>query len=547
MISASPPSPSPQSAHISASHPTYTRFLYFAGKYPLGLAVIIALIVFTLGALLLPLQYETNDDPTVLLIASGHITGEPEARLVFINYFYGHVIRFLYARFPGPEWYTIAFCLLQLVAFTVFIQYLLTKPGLSRWLRSTMLATVVGLQWLLIARFQFTTTAAYLTAAGILLMSSEQHTWRGRLAGSGLCVLGALVRYHAAGMVMLIMAPLFIPVLRRHPRLILWPVAALLAAFLGYGLDARAYRMEPWTTYRAHIHAAQGVGRPSITIDSVTLPPGVETLDYAFFHGFFYDGGVINKETLQSIQKANPLLPPHPVTYLGHNLIRQRRFLMILGLLLLPILHPLLKRKTVMYGLAGLLMVGAALAVMSYLLLTAHIKVRVVHALAIAFLAAIFRNTPHDTGNKMSVAVSACLALFLGVYVIPAIGEAVRINQQHREQYAIQMEIIGAYPYPVAPLPGRLTSEGANPFALSQAQIPHLVRVGGWLTNYPHRFAPADNFPTWIDHMDFFMPTHLVPSISRDIQASLAHHYDMDVVAEIMHEEEGYSIVRFTR
>ena len=66
-------------------------------KYNFKWLLLVNAIFFVLAAYLLPIRFQDNDDSLMCLIASGNYSGTPDAHLVFINYFYGLIVKIFYS------------------------------------------------------------------------------------------------------------------------------------------------------------------------------------------------------------------------------------------------------------------------------------------------------------------------------------------------------------------------------------------------------------------------------------------------------------------
>lgn len=205
-------------------------------------------------ALIVP-SYQTNDDPLLAMIASG--TGmclAPDEHLIFSNVAIGHLLKCLYTTFPSVPWYAAYLYAAQYLA-QVALLYCTISRGYTR-LRLTMyllLFSAVGV--FLIARIQFTTTAALVAQAGALLCLFALHeriyhpgSRVAKLLGGGtaLLLLSSLIRLECFFVTALIAAPAAI-CLVGWPlrRAILIPAAisgsVCLALVLGFAAYNHAY------------------------------------------------------------------------------------------------------------------------------------------------------------------------------------------------------------------------------------------------------------------------------------------------------------------
>ena len=132
-------------------------------------AAFINLVLFGLFLACATPVYETNDDLTMQLIASGFYTGHPDAHLVFTNILIGWVLRFLYGTWAGCNWYLIFMLAVHYVALTAIAFIVMARrPGwLSIWLYVGFFLMV---ETHILLNLQFTTTAFLAGTAGVLLL-----------------------------------------------------------------------------------------------------------------------------------------------------------------------------------------------------------------------------------------------------------------------------------------------------------------------------------------------------------------------------------------
>ena len=167
------------------------------------------LLVGLLFALLLSLVspvYETSDDITISMIVSGTgISDRPDEHLIFSHVLIGLALKTLYTFAPNISWYGVYLLSVNYLANVAALYSLL----IWRYSRNAIVCflfvfAVVGIP--LIIKLQFTSTAAWSTECGILLLltvicrRSEDtgcRSYGSLLAGAGLMILGSMVRIEA--------------------------------------------------------------------------------------------------------------------------------------------------------------------------------------------------------------------------------------------------------------------------------------------------------------------------------------------------------------
>ncbi len=168
--------------------------------------------VLAIGAVLasLEIKYETIDDPTMQMIASGAVTGVPENILVFTSSIVGKIIQLLYEHCRGIEWYAIYLYTLHLgAAALLWFVFMVEMGKLRGWLLGFFLFAVFHVRSLML--LQFTTTAYVVGLAGVMLLLCRQvPAWFRVLVGGSVICLCGLVRWEVFWMVLIYMGPLVV-------------------------------------------------------------------------------------------------------------------------------------------------------------------------------------------------------------------------------------------------------------------------------------------------------------------------------------------------
>ncbi len=170
--------------------------------------------------LIFGIRYESNDDAAMANIAAGAF-GPQSQYLIFSNVFYGWLLKGLRLAFPSVSWYTPAALFLLVVAFAAAGSALLRRFGPRRGV-AVWLIVVVLLGPSLWCSLQFTKTAAFLIAAGFLVMVGRLDAlgW-GFAGGAALALFGSMIRYD-----------------------LFWPVAAIAAGAMAFAWHALGGRKE---------------------------------------------------------------------------------------------------------------------------------------------------------------------------------------------------------------------------------------------------------------------------------------------------------------
>src|SRR5579859_5619648 len=137
----------------------------------LWLAVCVNALLFAFALWAVTPCFETNDDLSMQLIASGFYTGHPCEYLVFTNVLLGWPLRLLYEAWPTCNWYLVyligsQYAAMTAVAFVVFSRR-------RHWLFLFLyLGFFLLAEMRLLVSLQFTTTAFLVGASALLLLVS---------------------------------------------------------------------------------------------------------------------------------------------------------------------------------------------------------------------------------------------------------------------------------------------------------------------------------------------------------------------------------------
>lgn len=242
----------------------------------LALSFVMAGLYFIIAYQNIPFIYDINDDVAMRNVASGVITGTPDAHLLHIKYILGLVISGLYGLLPGLDWYGIILIGMILFAFGMVLYRGLSAEKGVLWkgayvLLSFLLMTCMGLQH--IAAFQWTTAAAFSGAAGIYLFytADKEDGWKTWME-EGIAVFLLLLALAVRDDVFLMMLPVSglcfwwkygsicaSAVLDKTKRKLSFslehkwiPVSLLAGVMVILAFEAAAYRSPQWKEFRAY-------------------------------------------------------------------------------------------------------------------------------------------------------------------------------------------------------------------------------------------------------------------------------------------------------
>jgi hypothetical protein len=283
--------------------------------------------------------YESNDDITFQLYASGFYTGEPEFRLIFTNSVFGFLLNGLYTLSEQINWYTLFILVFQFLAFwNLLYQAGKKDQGVFYWL--IVLFLIVFPAWYITLKINFTTTAALLSLSGFLSLINAK-TRKEYVIAWLLYFLGIMLRYESVILTHMLFVPFAllhhgwknIPVLLRR-----FSVPAMLFAGL-FLIQALSYRDSAWQQlFKLNQEKAlldQPVSRKLTELDVAPLKAaGWSKNDVDLFRNFVFE----DPETMQpdKIKALSGLLPAK-----SYNPLQSWREILHGTIQWLQLLHPL--------------------------------------------------------------------------------------------------------------------------------------------------------------------------------------------------------------
>lgn len=314
------------------------------------LILIFNILFFVVAAWLLPFQYEENDDITMCMIANGSFTGSPDCHLVFINAIYGCLLVLLYNFIGVVEWYTISFSILHIISITVIVYIILTENESKGVVKSIFLVFFYVVWIRLILYFQFTTTAGLTCFAGCVLLSRK--TKFAYILGLILVVTASLVRFAAAGLVVLLYIPVFINDIGLKFRSYIPLAFVLLVVLLFKVSDSFFYKTQGWREYRQfnEIRGKINDNPNAANIDLSKLPKDVDEDEYIMLLYCLSDPSIL---TVDVMRQLNQVIQKTPFVDKVKNVKNLRKYFMVVLVLTIGFVASFItkEKKKVLFGI----------------------------------------------------------------------------------------------------------------------------------------------------------------------------------------------------
>ena len=374
-------------------------------------AILVALntLFFVLAAWLLPLGFEENDDVMMAMIANGTYSGTPDCHLVYINVIYGAMLAALYRLTTAIEWYTLSFAILHILSASVISYSIITMPNRARWEKGLWLAVLYVLWARIIIALQFTTTAGITCLAGCTLLLRKE-SFRSRWSGVVLVVIAALVRFWAAGLVGVLMAPIIVYTYRLEWRKYMAIVVMLGAVVVCRYTNRVVYDNNPeWRYFREYnlLRAKLNDNPNAYRMTTAQLPEGIDPMDYQLLMRFVPDAEQID---LPAIRRISAELGEVPLRDKLYNLYRMERYAVeiIILMALLFVMTLTTQNRSKRYFLV--LYTFFVVVLMLYVSLDGFLKNRVFLCMLMPLLMTDFMLLPNTIGLKRRWGIGLAIA-----------------------------------------------------------------------------------------------------------------------------------------
>ena len=384
------------------------------------------IVFFALMAVVLPLGFEENDDVMMCMIANGSYSGIPDFHLVYINVLYGYMLTLLYSITTALEWYTLSFAVIHILSMSVLAYCILTTPNRARWERILWLLILYVLWARIIIALQFTTTAGLACLAGcmLLLRVSKKARWTGVL----FVIAGALVRFYAAGLVGLLMAPIIVYTYRLEWRKYMAVVVMLMAVVGCRVANHMVYDSNPeWRYFREYnqLRAQLNDNPNAYKMTTAQLPEGIDPMDYQLLLRFVPDGEQIDLPAIRQLSATVGKVPFRQQLQNMHRLDKYVVEMVILMALLVLMIITTGNRSKFIFLILYTLFISVLVVHVS---LDGFLKNRVFLCMLAPMLVTDFMLLPDTTGLKRRWSIGIAIVVLSGWYIYQIVNEAATAN-----------------------------------------------------------------------------------------------------------------------
>ena len=516
-------------------------------RWGLTAVVLVANIAFFwLMASVLPMHYEENDDVMMCMIANGTYSGVPDYHLFYINVLYGAVLAWLYSWTTAIEWYTLSFAVMHILSMTVLTVSLLRTPNRARWERVLWLLALYVLWARIIVALQFTTTAGLLCLAGCVLLM--RGTPRSEWTGAVLVVVASLIRFWAAGLVGLLMAPIILYSLGKEWRKYI-PIVVMLVLVVGCRMTNQAvYDRDPeWKYYREYnLLRAQLNDNPNAYRQDIRerLPEGIDVIDYALLLRFIPDPEQIDLKVIRQLSATVGEVPLREQLQNVYRLDKYAVEIAILFTLLVLMILTTGNRRKYIFLIVYMLFVAVLIVHVS---LDGFLKNRVFLCILMPILMTYFSMLPNTTGMKRRWGICIAMLVLSGWYVYQT-HQTVLANQHREHQWThLQQPILEYVPDStyIVTLGTTMNIQFANPWHI----WPYAFRkyTLGWMTWIPFNTPVASSYRGLLrEDMYVFAPAQWNRERSAVMRVceQIEKHYGVKTRVRPICHNGGYALIQ---
>lgn len=524
-------------------------------RYRTNLAPLLTIVIFVFLYWFVPLQYEENDDVVMMMLANGKYSGSPSSLLVYISPILSNFLSTLYSAIPHTEWYVTT----QIAALSLSAGLLISRKFESDSKNNAPENMALTITLLFFAccvfRLQFTTTAAISVAVGALafLLSEIRLT---SILGLALLIYGFLLRFEAAILCAMIIAPLLIAefqtryIGKKRIAILAGSVATLCfldffngsmiadssKAYWEYESIRRTIVDNPWTLRVVPLLSAAGISRNDVSL----------------FYDSFPDPGFFSRErmllmssSIKEIQgnisfsnwlKSTLVLASHPLV------VGSIAWLLVSSISLRS------SWQKIFVGLSLLTYVACLIYVETFATLKFRVLISASLPLAIGvyylgILEPIFSRKPHNLGYALRVFPTLFLITVLAGIVYDRISSIYYRNDIYQDQ----AKLIGDWDGHVIFYKTDLRMENSILLTDDLDPLAGKLVYPGWLTNHPD----SPFFSSYLDFLDqkvvLFLHTKRNYQDTIDsIKQSLLENYNVSAKASIVGQSEYGVLVAFS-
>lgn len=310
--------------HVRLKESPALRRIYAFLQRPLVFSLLTTMVFFVIFLVFLRPGYETDDDISIISLASGYLGGRPLPFLVFSNVLWGFLLNPLYALHTRINWEVLLFIVIDFISTSGLIYLVISRPLKTLYKLCGVLGILLADAYFLV-NINFTTIAAFASISGFCLLLAGVRAHSGLRKGlfslgSGLVLVGSLIRIEAMLLALaLVLPPLVLCVGSFKLKNLILALAVTGGLVAGsYAFDRLYVQSSPgWNAYylynqtRSMLHDTPRL----VNIDTLYQKVGWSQNDLVMFaHWFFPD---VKSYSLQHLQVLVKIVPDTRTSLVG--------------------------------------------------------------------------------------------------------------------------------------------------------------------------------------------------------------------------------------
>ncbi len=527
------------------------NYLNIYKKYSLSIHIVFFTILFFLMNVFFRIGFAENDDTVMALIASGKYGGAPDNHLVFINMIYGTFLNIFYYLFPSIEWYTIMIIFLNLLS-TSLISWRIVESHQSKHVKAVFLLFLIMVSVYINVHMQFTVTAGVLAIAGVMFLNEPLK--RLKYIGVACFVLGSLIRFEAAFLVLIITAPIFMIETIKRKKVYFdtktkFLIVAVIISLGSKAIDYAYYNANDEWSYFQKFNKIRGEinDNPNTRMVLYGLPETVSKEDYESILSFFINQKLINYDILKDLHKAVNNVPSFTKI---RNLYFLRYysfpiFLIMIFVLIVNYSSKIKKSEKNIISLLSFVFVG----ILCFIAFNAMVKYRVFFTAITALVFGLFMVVPRISFVNVKRMLLVVVLLITG-YLYEAFSQTYIDKQFLQQVYGVQKENIDQYLQnnnkKLVVYGGDYQIFGGDPFTISKDFPEDRIFFNGWLTYIPFNENRFDSFKYFTKDHGLIVLRRNYEQALNQVQKGILSETGKTVTPKITHESLFGFIVEFS-
>jgi len=516
-------------------------------KYPYLTIGFFVTIFFIVCAYFLPIQFEENDDITMLLLASGKYSGTPDAHLFNINYLLGLLICFCYSITQKIEWYSVFFSAIHIISISVILKYFLVDKSDSIVFKLLITFIILLFEVFFITNFQFTTTSTLACMAAVLLLL-EYNKLYSFLWGLVLLCIGIMIRKESSLLVIVLSMPIFLMYIVNKKKSFLVIIYIFFIYISCISINFFAFKNKTWENFYLYRNEkASIIDSPrSQLLDQNTK---INSSELFLFLSNLYDPNIYS---LEKIKEINAEINNKTINIITHGLIENFKSFVIGNYN--KYLPP---AQCFMYFLLifffrnenrwNKFILGLVLT--SFILINCYIPIYLTFKLRAFFssifivfvLFSIFFKSPSSYLFKW---ITIYVFFVFASYVYRNVNNTRKYNRIKKECYNKQKKLIDNYNGTILPNSGAFVIEGISPFSVSQNIETQKIYSMAFVES-PLNKHKCNSFKELVNGPAIFMGNSSLQSIPKMLIQSIERHYHIKAKYRIIAQDSSNTIVQF--